>query len=61
MRIVQLTVTDGNRAARTMYEQCGFVPFGLEPFAMAVGAGFMSKIHMWREIEGSVGDVRDRV
>jgi RimJ/RimL family protein N-acetyltransferase len=44
--VVQLTVTLGNLAAQTLYEKCGFVQFGLEPFAVAVGSDFVSKIHM---------------
>jgi RimJ/RimL family protein N-acetyltransferase len=51
-KVVQLTVTEGNRAARTLYEQCGFVAFGVEPFAVAVGADFVSKVHMWRSVDG---------
>ncbi len=47
MRVIQLTVTDGNRAAQSLYERCGFAPFGVEPFAVAVGTGFVSKVHMW--------------
>ena len=50
--VVQLTVTDGNAGAQALYEQCGFIPFGLEPLAVAVGAAFVSKVHMWRKICG---------
>ncbi|OIQ70368.1 acetyltransferase (GNAT) family protein [mine drainage metagenome] len=45
--LVQLTVTHTNRAAVSLYERHGFVQFGLEPYAVAVGAGFISKLHMW--------------
>jgi ribosomal protein S18 acetylase RimI-like enzyme len=45
--LVQLTVTQGNGDAASLYERCGFIPFGLEPFAVAVGPAFVSKIHMW--------------
>jgi ribosomal protein S18 acetylase RimI-like enzyme len=45
--LVQLTVTEGNRAAQALYERKGFVQFGLEPFAVAVGGGFVAKVHMW--------------
>lgn len=45
--LVQLTVSDGNVAARTLYARCGFVPFGLEPFAVRVGEQYVSKVHMW--------------
>jgi ribosomal protein S18 acetylase RimI-like enzyme len=48
--IVQLTVTHGNTAAQVLYEKCGFVQFGLEPFAVAIGPEFVSKVHMWRSL-----------
>jgi ribosomal protein S18 acetylase RimI-like enzyme len=50
VRLVQLTVTQGNAAAQTLYERCGFVPYGLEPFAVAVGPEFVSKVHMWCDL-----------
>ena len=50
VRIVQLTVTHGNLAAVRLYESCGFVQFGLEPFAVAVGHEYVSKIHMWCKV-----------
>lgn len=50
LKLVQLTVTHGNLAAQTLYEQCGFVEFGLEPFAAAVGHRFVWKVHMWCDI-----------
>jgi GNAT superfamily N-acetyltransferase len=51
VRIVQLTVTDGKRSAETLYRQCGFVPFGIEPFAVAIGTGYVSKVHMWCDLD----------
>ncbi len=51
VRMVQLTVTQGNRDALALYEQCGFVQYGVEPFAVAVATGFVSKIHMWCDLE----------
>jgi RimJ/RimL family protein N-acetyltransferase len=53
IKVVQLTVTQGNRAAQALYEQCGFVQFGLEPLAVAVGTEFVSKVHMWRSTDPS--------
>lgn len=47
VQLVQLTVTDGNHSAQALYERHGFVTFGLEPMAVAVGPGFVAKIHMW--------------
>jgi ribosomal protein S18 acetylase RimI-like enzyme len=49
-RVLQLTVTDSNLAARGLYESCGFRPFGTEPYAIRVGDRFISKVHMWRLI-----------
>lgn len=49
-RLIQLTVSEGNRSAQALYERCGFMQFGCEPYAIAVGGGFVSKIHMWREL-----------
>ncbi|HYD79085.1 MAG TPA: GNAT family N-acetyltransferase [Paucimonas sp.] len=50
VKLVQLTVTDGNTAAQKLYERCGFVPFGIEPQAVAVGDRLVAKLHMWREL-----------
>jgi len=46
VRLAQLTVTQGNDAARALYESCGFVACGVEPFAVAAGPAYVSKIHM---------------
>jgi RimJ/RimL family protein N-acetyltransferase len=48
--LIQLTVTEGNLAALALYQRKGFVQFGLEPFAVAVGSGFVNKVHMWRRL-----------
>ena len=53
VRVVQLTVTSGNVAAQTLYERCGFVTFGLEPLAVAVDGGFLSKRHMWCDVRAT--------
>ncbi len=50
VKVVQLTVTEGNAPARTLYEDCGFQAFGVEPFAVALGGVFLSKVHMWRAV-----------
>ncbi len=51
VRIVTLTVTEGNREAEALYLKCGFASFGVEPFAVALDDGFASKIHMWLDLE----------
>jgi RimJ/RimL family protein N-acetyltransferase len=48
--LVQLTVTEGNVPAQRLYESCGFVAFGVEPMAIRAGRGFVSKVHMWRDL-----------
>ncbi len=51
VRLVQLTVTEGNAAAQRLYQRFGFVPFGLEPLAVAVGQGHVAKVHMWCDLQ----------
>jgi RimJ/RimL family protein N-acetyltransferase len=53
-KVMQLTVTEGNTQARSLYERCGFVQFGLEPYAVAVPDGYVSKVHMARLLEVGV-------
>ncbi|ALE01006.1 MULTISPECIES: GNAT family N-acetyltransferase [Pseudomonas] len=50
--VVQLTVTQGNAEAVGLYERMGFVTFGIEPLAVAVGTGFVAKVHMWKDLRG---------
>jgi ribosomal protein S18 acetylase RimI-like enzyme len=50
LRIVQLTVTEGNRAAQALYERCGFVSFGIEPYAITTATGYVAKVHMWVDL-----------
>ncbi|MFM2059318.1 MAG: hypothetical protein RLY71_3703 [Pseudomonadota bacterium] len=50
LRVVTLTVTDGNAAATRLYESVGFSTFGVEPMAIATPAGFLAKRHMWLEL-----------
>lgn len=51
LRVVQLTVTEGNHAAQALYEQAGFSPFGVEPLAVAVGDSFVAKVHLWCDLD----------
>lgn len=50
VRLVQLTVTQGNTTAQGLYERCGFVPFGVEPYAILAGETYVSKVHMWCDL-----------
>ncbi len=52
LRLVQLTVTEGNTAAIALYQRHGFVSFGVEPLAVAVHNGFVAKVHMWCDLRG---------
>lgn len=54
-KIIQLTVTAGNAPPQSLYESSGFVPFGNEPFAVRVGAEYVSKVHMWFNLSPSTG------
>lgn len=47
IRVVMLTVTEGNGPAVSLYERFGFQRFGVEPMAIATPEGYKSKLHMW--------------
>jgi ribosomal protein S18 acetylase RimI-like enzyme len=53
--LIQLTVTEGNAAAQSLYERCGFEVFGVEPFAVALDGRYLSKCHMWRLLGAQPG------
>lgn len=50
VRVVQLTVTDGNNAAQRLYESCGFQVFGVEPMALCIDGRDFAKVHMWAPV-----------
>lgn len=50
IRVVSLTVTEGNLEAEALYRRSGFASFGVEPFAIALDEGFASKVHMWLDL-----------
>ncbi|MET3494814.1 GNAT family N-acetyltransferase [Variovorax boronicumulans] len=56
LRLVQLTVTEGNSAAQTLYERCGFRVFGVEPQAVALDDVFFAKVHMWCDLQATNAD-----
>src|SRR5262245_33712797 len=47
VRVITLTVTEGNASAIGLYERCGFRAFGTEPMAIATPEGYKAKVHMW--------------
>lgn len=47
LRVLRLTVTEGNAAAIRLYESVGFSAWGVEPLAISTPAGFRGKVHMW--------------
>ena len=52
IKVVTLTVTHGNTSAMRLYESAGFKQFGIEPMAILGRAGYLSKVHMWRQVGG---------
>jgi ribosomal protein S18 acetylase RimI-like enzyme len=50
MRVVTLTVSEGNAGAQALYERFGFRAFGTEPMAIAVEGRFIGKVHMACEL-----------
>lgn len=50
VRVVTLTVTEGNAPAIALYESFGFRSFGTEPMAIATAQGLRGKVHMWRAL-----------
>lgn len=50
IRVVQLSVTEGNREAESLYARCGFIPYGVEPMAISVDGGYASKVYMWLDL-----------
>lgn len=51
IRLVTLTVTEGNEAAIALYTRCGFRAFGTEPMAIATPSGYKAKVHMYLRLD----------
>ena len=51
VRVVTLTVTEGNTSAVNLYLRLGFQTFGVEPMAIATPEGYKSKVHMWLPLD----------
>ena len=56
VRLVQLTVSDNNAAAKRLYQRHGFVPFGVEPFGIRGTEGYIAKCHMWCDLSAANAD-----
>jgi ribosomal protein S18 acetylase RimI-like enzyme len=48
VRLVELTLTEGNTAALQLYRSLGFQAWGTAPMAILTAAGFRGKVHMTR-------------
>jgi RimJ/RimL family protein N-acetyltransferase len=55
IRMLRLTVTQGNEAALRLYESVGFSPWGVEPMAILTPSGYKAKVHMAMQLGGTVG------
>lgn len=55
IRMLTLTVTEGNQAAIALYRRFGFEAFGVEPMAILASDGFKGKVHMWRALAADGG------
>jgi len=50
LRILRLTVTEGNESAIRLYESVGFSAWGVEPQAIRTSAGYKGKVHMCMQL-----------
>lgn len=53
VRVLRLTVTEGNWPAIRLYESLGFAAWGVEPLAIATPSGCKGKVHMWIRVPGA--------
>jgi ribosomal protein S18 acetylase RimI-like enzyme len=52
LKVLTLTVTQGNAPAELLYKSVGFKEFGVEPMAIRGSAGYLAKVHMWVQVQG---------
>jgi ribosomal protein S18 acetylase RimI-like enzyme len=53
LRMLRLTVTQGNEAAVRLYESEGFSAWGVEPLAILTPSGYKAKVHMALQLGGA--------
>jgi RimJ/RimL family protein N-acetyltransferase len=53
VRVLRLTVTEGNEAAIRLYESVGFTSWGVEPQAIRTPSGYKGKVHMCMSLAGA--------
>lgn len=46
LRVLTLTLTEGNAAAQRLYESVGFAAWGTQPLAIRTARGLTGKVHM---------------
>ncbi len=51
VRVIHLSVTETQRAARAMYERLGFVAWGTEPCKMIVDGEELSDVYMMKRVD----------
>jgi ribosomal protein S18 acetylase RimI-like enzyme len=56
VRVMTLTVTQGNEPALRLYEAVGFKQFGVEPLAIHIESDYKAKIHMYRDLNERLRD-----
>ena len=53
LRMLRLTVTQGNEAAFRLYESVGFSAWGVEPMVILTPSGYKAKVHMVLQLGGT--------
>lgn len=53
VRVLRLTVTEGNEAAIRLYESVGFSAWGVERMAILTPSGYKSKVHISLQLAGT--------
>lgn len=57
VRVLTLTVTEGNEPALRLYHSAGFQVFGTEPMAILTLSGYRAKVHMWHPLTQALSGI----